>query len=80
MKKLLMLLLALCLLLTFVACGDKDGAGDAESGPKATESETELADESILDDSESKAQVEDDDWLGEDEESESQPDRWTDHH
>ena len=80
MKKLLMLTLAICLLLTFVACGDKDSEGADESKTQSTESESELTDESISTESESQSKVEEDDWFGEEEESETQPDRWTDNH
>ena len=80
MKRLLVLILALGLLLTFVACGDKNGDGADESETRSGESESELADESILTESESQSEIEEDDWFGEEEESETQPDRWTDNH
>ena len=76
MKKLLTILLVICLLLSFVACTDKDSGGADESSSQPTISESELTEESNSDESESQTVAEEDDWFGE-EESESQSDRWT---
>ena len=79
MKKLLTILLAFGLLLSFVACTDKDGGGADESSSQPIISESELTEESNPTESGSLAESEEDAWFGE-EESESQSDRYTDNH